>query len=460
MSDYYVSQKGRDDFAGTIDRPWKTIQFAIGQVKPSDIIYIRSGVYSESISFGQISGVKDGPITLAAYEKETVVINGSEGPALINKNDAAWWIIEGITLGSQAELTIDLGEWNNHATTYWTLRNNRIFGTLSLFGSYNTVEGNEIGGSGAGTGIREWTDACHHNRYLNNVIHGCSERAIWSMFFTHDSLFEGNHIYDCAAQGIDLDGYTTCVYRHVVRGNHIHDVGQNGVALENAYATTVENNTIHDSAKWGIAVINYGGDVGEVGHEFECRSDPSNSYGDTDGDNDCRGNLTGNIIRKNLIYNMNYIGGICIWYAGGVSVLGNTIAHVRNGAGINVTDRCPGVIFRDNAISDCDWGPIKALEDVTMEPDSLPRGISRVAAWKSRLGTTVLLDIGGRSLQLTREELDTYSTGGQISAALLDKAVLADVSLPDDVSLHINRDGSIAVATGLEPQIWPEDTRG
>jgi len=165
------------------------------------------------------------------------------------------------------------------------------------------------------------------------------------------------------------------VWRHIVRNNHIHDCGLNGLSLENAFDGVVEDNIIHDIPGKGIGVINYGGEIGDGwGTDNRCQvGGEHNQYGDTDGDNDCRGNITGNIIRQNLIYNTGTYGAIVIWSAGGINILGNTI-YVGAGnraAGILISwEYSPEIGIQSNIISECDWGAINIKDTDSLVEDS------------------------------------------------------------------------------------------
>ena len=69
------------------------------------------------------------------------------------------------------------------------------------------------------------------------------------MHRTHNSIFENNHVHHIQQQrysmGIDLDGYGTVEWSHIIRGNHIHDCDQAGIELENTFNSVIENNIVH-----------------------------------------------------------------------------------------------------------------------------------------------------------------------------------------------------------------------
>jgi len=302
------------------------------------------------------------PIILSNYSDEQVTIHGGEVSAIRDYGTASW-IIEGLTLSSAAELTIDHTASWLIGTHHWIIRQNIIHGTVAFYGSYNLFEENEVSGSiydGNGNAIWEFTEISHHNVYRNNYLHDFSRRGIWSMKKTHDNEFSGNQISDMEWMCIDLDGATSVVWRHNVSGNQIDGCGEEGIELENAFETLVQNNVIRRT-HGAVGVINYGFDRHpdwearcEVGGEL-------NQYGDTDGDDDCEGDITNNIIRQNLIYDgIGWEGGVIITHAGGVKIWGNTIT-MNNGPGIMLNsgmEFTPQIDIRGNIIFDNTDGEI------------------------------------------------------------------------------------------------------
>ncbi|MDD5371683.1 MAG: choice-of-anchor Q domain-containing protein, partial [Anaerolineaceae bacterium] len=55
-----------------------------------------------------------------------------------------------------------------------------------------------------------------------------------------------------------------------------------------------------------------------------------NQYGDLNGDGDCRGNDTGNLIRQNLVLNAATVGAIVSYDAAGVRLWNNTISGAHS----------------------------------------------------------------------------------------------------------------------------------
>ena len=76
-TDVFVSPAGDDNGAGTLDKPFRTIQHGIDALKPGDTCYVREGVYRESITPTK-SGLPDKPIRLRAYPGERAVLDGTQ----------------------------------------------------------------------------------------------------------------------------------------------------------------------------------------------------------------------------------------------------------------------------------------------------------------------------------------------------------------------------------------------
>ena len=62
----YVSVQGSDGNPGSLSRPWRTIAFAAGQLRPGDTLLVRGGTYLERPTVSA-SGTADAPITIRSY---------------------------------------------------------------------------------------------------------------------------------------------------------------------------------------------------------------------------------------------------------------------------------------------------------------------------------------------------------------------------------------------------------
>jgi parallel beta-helix repeat protein len=378
---YVDGTNGSDSNNGlTASTAWKTIQKAVSNVQPGDTIIIRAGTYSENIVVSK-TGTAGNVIRMANYPGETVIINGGTGIALRSSGSISYWTLEGLTIKSTNRYTLRLGWYGEPMTDHWTLKNNTIYGANYIMGSYHLWENNTIDGTGyPGTqgdaGISDGGDS-NHNTYRYNTVKNFTNvdaRGIWTQGKTHDTVIEYNTVDNIMAtsgigQCIDLDGAAQVEWRNTVRGNTVSNCNYVGIQLENVFDSLVENNIIKNSGPAGIIVINY--DAGVkclVGGE-------NNQYGDTNGDNNCQGDITNDVIRQNVITTSTYwgwgYGGIMNWYAGGLIILGNTI-NAPSGSGnggINfqgTAAQIKGASINDNIISQGKGVPICISDPSTL----------------------------------------------------------------------------------------------
>ncbi|MDF7799095.1 Ig-like domain-containing protein [Pontiellaceae bacterium B1224] len=75
--DYFVSTAGSDTNDGTLAGPFASIQHAVDQMAPGDTCYIRGGTYREVVDLAGVAGSSGNPITLTAYQDETVTLDGT-----------------------------------------------------------------------------------------------------------------------------------------------------------------------------------------------------------------------------------------------------------------------------------------------------------------------------------------------------------------------------------------------
>ncbi len=66
--------KGADDAPGTKDAPWKTIARALPTLQPGDTLYLRAGVYYESLYLA-LAGKEGAPITIRSYPGEQAILD-------------------------------------------------------------------------------------------------------------------------------------------------------------------------------------------------------------------------------------------------------------------------------------------------------------------------------------------------------------------------------------------------
>ncbi|WP_445502951.1 hypothetical protein [Microvirga sp. G4-2] len=87
-TDYYVSTTGNNAQSGSLDAPFRTINYAVGRLKPGDVLFIRGGTYFETVRV-TTNGTQEAPITVRSYPNENVTIDS--GPSEFREPGNADW---------------------------------------------------------------------------------------------------------------------------------------------------------------------------------------------------------------------------------------------------------------------------------------------------------------------------------------------------------------------------------
>jgi hypothetical protein len=218
MATYYVAPTGSNNNAGTIDRPFATLQKAHDVAVAGDTIHMRGGVYKPTATTKLTrDGASGRPITITNYQNEVPVLNGSNMPEgsysyVLKLSGASWWHIKGIeiTKGAEGGLYIDGAS------------NNNIFERLDVHhcGWNSEWEGKGVVMFGTGANNLFLNVDSHHNQDLR------SENADGFQIATSGA---GNVLRGCRAWGNSDDGYD---FFNVIAGGT--NAGQ--LTLENCWA--------------------------------------------------------------------------------------------------------------------------------------------------------------------------------------------------------------------------------
>lgn len=108
LSAWYVSSAGSDAAAGDKKTPFQTIQHAADVAQPGDTVWIKGGVYRETVTIAH-SGTSAAPITFKPFGRQKVTLDGTDplggfgaGSSGNNETSAMSW---------------DLGDGNNQLFT-------------------------------------------------------------------------------------------------------------------------------------------------------------------------------------------------------------------------------------------------------------------------------------------------------------------------------------------------------
>ncbi|GIW45478.1 MAG: hypothetical protein KatS3mg077_2760 [Candidatus Binatia bacterium] len=68
---FYVAPSGDDTATGDLERPWRTIQFAVNQAMAGDVVVVQPGLYRESVTITR-AGTQENPIRIAGQPGATL----------------------------------------------------------------------------------------------------------------------------------------------------------------------------------------------------------------------------------------------------------------------------------------------------------------------------------------------------------------------------------------------------
>ena len=86
---YFVAARNGDDAQpGTREKPWRTVQHGIRELKLGDTLYLRGGIYYEDVVC-KLSGHKEAPITVRSYPGELAFIDGGI-PEFLDRPAECW----------------------------------------------------------------------------------------------------------------------------------------------------------------------------------------------------------------------------------------------------------------------------------------------------------------------------------------------------------------------------------
>ena len=267
---YYVSTSGSNGNNGSLNHPWRDIQYGADRLSAGDTLIIAPGIYSEGGIIVENGGTATNPITFKANGVGVIVQGSGSGQrqdAFLITN-ANYLVVDGITFrnSNRAGLRID---HSNHVTVRnSTFADNYTWGVFTDFSDYTLIENSESYGAVEQHGIYISNSSDYptirHNRLHDNASCGLHMNGDISMggdgIISH-GLVEGNIIYNNGAVGgsaINMDGVTDTL----VRNNVLYDNHASGISLyqddggSGSKRNKIYNNTIQVpvNGRWAINI--------------------------------------------------------------------------------------------------------------------------------------------------------------------------------------------------------------
>lgn len=236
-------------YQGGQDGPWLTIQHAASTMTAGDVTYVRAGTYYESgISFAH-SGAPGAPITLANYQSEEVVIDGSQStdgyPGIWIAEGRGHYVIQGFTIRNMDYSGITTDEETTEPFQSITIRDCILHD--------NGWSGIEL--AAADGFVVDNVEAYDNAFYGLNII-GSEDGALSaangvvrnSSFYNHTGD-EGHGL--AINQGHDITVSDSAAYHNTVHGFDVSDWPKYG---ELSYNIILERNLSYDNGVAGFAI--------------------------------------------------------------------------------------------------------------------------------------------------------------------------------------------------------------
>lgn len=231
---------------GTGPDNYTTIQSAINDANPGDIVYVYNGTYVERLTIGET-------ISLVGEDRDTTLIIYSALGEIVSVS-ADWVNITGFSIRNTFDsgVAIDLGDSNYCYIANSNISSKSTIGLLSG-GSHNVIADNIIAGGGYGIAM-----IGYYNVIVNNYVTSNGVAGIGLMYADYtiiaNNTISGNKmgISMCAnntvidnntfseyTEGIDFHGY----YNVITNNTFVGKIDGNGIRNPIANFTTITNNT-------------------------------------------------------------------------------------------------------------------------------------------------------------------------------------------------------------------------
>ncbi|MFE8597753.1 right-handed parallel beta-helix repeat-containing protein [Archangium violaceum] len=241
---WYVSTKGSDGGAGTLEAPLRTIGRAAALAKPGEIIRVLPGVYPEELVLeSRGSGVA--PITLRG--------EGSPRPTLVPKDRVRGAVLRVQGRWNLENLLIDVGGAGMFAVLF------------DATASQSILSGSELKGGTAGAGVcvEGARDITVRNNHIHHFIKpGDDSHGVAVVGPARNIVVRDNDIHHNSGDSIQCQPGSGPADGVLIEGNTLHDEGENGVDIKQCLRVTVRDNVI--SGFPNTAIRQAGSSAGEA----------------------------------------------------------------------------------------------------------------------------------------------------------------------------------------------------
>jgi hypothetical protein len=302
---YFVSNAGNDAWPGTAAQPWRTLQFAAGEVGPGDFVTVRTGATAAERSYAgfhlTVDGTASAPITF--FAEPGVVIN-SPNPVRtqhgINLENASHVVIDGFEVtGMQRAGIRSVGVDGDTFASNVTIRNvhshhNGYWGILTGFVNDLVIENNVTSHS-----------TTEHGIYVSNS----GDRPTIRNNLSFANRANGIHMNGDSSVGGDGIISNALVSGNIIHGNGVG--GGSGINMDGVQNSRIENNLLYDNHASGISLYRIDGGAGSTGNVVV-----NNTIYQADNGRwavNIRDGSTGNTVLNNILLHAGSRGAISVW---------------------------------------------------------------------------------------------------------------------------------------------------
>ncbi len=271
---YYVSNSGSDTNDGSVQNPWRTLQYSADHVAAGDTVFVENGTYS-GFSI-ETAGQKNNPIVYMAVG-DSVIVNEASNRDNIEIFLAHYVIIDGFIVENAQRAGISVLGYADDECVGVVLRNNICtnngrWGIFTGYAANITIENNETSYSQEEHGIYVSNSAdnpvirnntAHHN--YGSGIQINADPALDGDGIISNALVENNICYENGKGGGAALNFAS-IRQSLIRNNILYDNYAGGLAFwDDGYGSgmgckdnKIYNNTVVMPAegRWALNMIN------------------------------------------------------------------------------------------------------------------------------------------------------------------------------------------------------------
>jgi parallel beta-helix repeat protein len=274
---YYVAKNGDDSNPGTEALPWLTVQKAASTLQAGDMVYIKSGTYTEQVSVRK-SGTPGNSIIFSVYPGDKAVINGTniklpQWGGLFEISGKGYIKIEGLRIINARPHDNNTGILVDNSHNITLVDNSTYNTTSSGIGIWNSrnivIDGNEVE-LACNDGEQECITVAVTNGFevKNNHVHHSGPGSMGGEGIdakdgsSHGKVYN-NYVHHIQRLGIYVDSWDKHTHNIEVYQNIVHDCAEDGFSIAAEAGGLLENVSLYNNIAYnnhysGLTIASWG----------------------------------------------------------------------------------------------------------------------------------------------------------------------------------------------------------